>query len=111
MGCVMRAESFRNRAASQEATGPDSKPLSRDAELLLQARGRGRVLEQELLLGIHVAMHLLRRQRALVEAGEDQLQLARIGVDVADGEDAGNVGLELLRVDWDQVLVQVQPPI
>ena len=31
----------------------------------------------------------LRHERALVEAAEDELELARIGVDVADGEDAG----------------------
>jgi hypothetical protein len=39
-------------------------------------------------------MGFLRHQRALVEAAQDQLDLAGIGVDVADGEDAGNVCLE-----------------
>ena len=35
-----------------------------------------------------VARRAERRERRFVEAGEDQLLLARIGVDVADGEDA-----------------------
>ena len=64
------------------------------------------MLEGEPLVGMHVAMHLLRRERALVEAGEDQLQLARIGVDVADGEDAGGRGLEFLGIDRDQLLIR-----
>ena len=53
----------------------------------------------------------LRHQRGFVEAREDQLQLARIGVDVADGEDAGHRGLELLGVDRDQVVVELEPPV
>src|SRR5207237_5485793 len=70
-----------------------------DPELLLQARRRGRVLEHQPLVRIDVAVRLLRHQRALVEAGENNLELARIGVDVADGEDAGDVGLERRGVD------------
>src|SRR3712207_7071720 len=42
------------------------------------------VLEGELLVRIDVAMDFLRREGALVEAGQDQLELAWIGVDVAD---------------------------
>src|SRR3954447_14152132 len=85
--------------------------LRHDAELLLQARRRGGVLEGELLLREDVAVHLLGRERALVEAREDELQLARIMVDVADREDAGHVRLEFLGVDRDQVLVEVQAPV
>src|SRR3954453_9078210 len=76
--------------------------LRYDAELLLQARRGGRVLEGELLLREDVAVHLLGRERAFVEAGEDELELARVVVDVADREDAGGRGLELLGVDRDQ---------
>src|ERR1700749_623426 len=65
-----------------------------DAELLLQARRRGRVLEHQPLVLIDVAMRLLRHQRALVETAQDQLQLAGIGVDVADRENARYAGLE-----------------
>ena len=49
-----------------------------------------------LLVGIDVAVDLLRGERALVEAGENELQLAWIGVDVADREDARRRRLELL---------------
>ena len=56
-------------------------------------------------------MRLLRHQRRLVEAREDELELAGIGVDVADGENAGHAGLEFLRIDRDQVLVELQSPI
>src|SRR5690349_10092286 len=70
-----------------------------DTELLLQTGGRGRVLEHEPLLRIDVTMGFLRHQRALVEAAQDQLDLAGIGIDVADGEDAGYVGLERGRLD------------
>ena len=37
-------------------------------------------------------VHRVRRRRGLGEAGEDQLELARIARDVADGEDAGRAG-------------------
>ena len=87
------------------ARAPVSRPValqadpigSRHAELLLQAGRRRRVLEHQPLVRIDVAVRLLRHQRALVEAGQDQLELARIGVDVADGEDAGHAGLERRR--------------
>ena len=37
-------------------------------------------------------------ERGLVEAAEDELELSRIGVDVADGENARGARLELFRV-------------
>ena len=40
-----------------------------------------------------------RRQRRFVEAGQDQLLLARIRIDVAHREDARDVGLEFFGVD------------
>ena len=56
-------------------------------------------------------MRLLRHQRRLVEARQNELQLARIGVDVADGEDALFAGLEFRRVDGDQILFEIEAPI
>src|SRR5262245_46508853 len=79
--------------------------LARYAELLLQARRGGGVLEHEPLAGEAVMVRLLRHQRGLVEAGEDELELARVPVDVADREDAGHVGLERRGVDRDQLAV------
>ncbi len=55
-------------ASSRTATRTELAPLA-DAELLLQARGRGRVLEQQLLARVDVLVGLLRHQRRLVEAG------------------------------------------
>ena len=56
-------------------------------------------------------MRLLRHQRGLVEAGEDELQLAGVGVDVADGKDALLARLELLGIDRDEVFGKRDPPV
>ena len=42
-----------------------------------------------------------------MEARQYQLQLAGIGIDVADGEDAGRLAFKARRVHRDQVFVQV----
>src|SRR4029450_4587136 len=87
-----------------------SRP-SRHAEFLLQAGRRRRVLEHQPLLRKDVVECLLRHQCRLVEAGADQVERARIGVDVADGEDAGNAGLERAGADRDQLVLHLQPPV
>src|SRR5436190_7456911 len=84
---------------------------SAHAQLLLQGGGRGGVLEQQLLARIDDVVGGLRHQRHLVKARQDELQLAGVGVDVADGEDARFAGLELLGIHGDEVLIQVEPPI
>ena len=53
----------------------------------------------------------VRRERRLGEAGQDQLQLAGIGGDVADGEDAGLAGRAGRRIDRDVVALQRQAPV
>src|SRR4028118_177252 len=80
-------------------------------QLLLEVGARGRVAEDQPLLGAAVAERLLAHQGRLVEAGEDQLQLAGVGADVADGEDALLARLEGFRLDLDQVLVEVEAPV
>src|SRR5689334_24507064 len=50
-------------------------------------------------------MRLLRHQGALVEAREDELELARVPVDVADREDAGDIRFERAGVDRDELAV------
>ena len=60
--------------------------------------------------GIQVVLDRERRERRLVEAGQDQLLLARIGVDVAHREDAGDAGLEFLGVDLERLLLQLHAP-
>ena len=47
----------------------------------------------------------LRGERRLMETRQDQLELARIGIDVADGENARNARFEFRRVDGDQILI------
>ena len=82
-----------------------------DAQALLHRRAGGRVL-QELLLGrIQMVLHGERHQRRFVEGRQDQLLLARIGVDVTDREHARDVRLEFLGVDLDGALVELQSPL
>jgi hypothetical protein len=49
-------------------------------------------------------------QRRFVEARQDELLLARVGVDVAHREDARDAGLELLGVDHDLLALDAQAP-
>src|SRR5216684_1277936 len=65
-----------------------------DPELFLQAGRRRRILEHQPFVRIDITMRLLCHQRTFVEAAQDQLQLAGIGVDVADPKNSGHVGLE-----------------
>ena len=46
-----------------------------------------------------------------MEAGEDQLEFARIGVDVADGEKTRNIGLEGGSVGRDEFVVHLDTPV
>src|SRR5438309_1369182 len=85
--------------------------LSDDAELLLQARRRGRVLKHDPLLREDDVDRRLRHQGGFVEAAEDQLELAGVSIDVADREDPRLRALELGSIDRDQVFMQVDPPI
>src|SRR6266567_2677041 len=88
------------------------RALSAHAELLLQAGRGGGVLEHQLLVREHVVIGLLRHQRRLVEAAQDELDFPRIPIDVADGENPGLVGLEACGVDRNELaLTQVDTPL
>ena len=52
-----------------------------------------------------------RGERRFVEAADDELLLARIGVDVADREDPRRRGLEARRVDDELLLLERQAPV
>ena len=57
-------------------------------------------------------MGLLRHQRAFVESGKDELELARIPIDVADGEHARHAGFKTFRLDGDEfVVAELDAPI
>src|SRR6266568_9452512 len=88
------------------------RALSAHAELLLQAGRGGGVLEHQLLVREHVVIGLLRHQRRLVEAAQDELDFPRIPIDVADGENPGLVGLEACGVDRNKLaLAQLDAPL
>ena len=68
----------------------------------------GRVLQKHPLIRVQVFLHAKCGQRRLVKPAQDQLLLARVGVDVADGEDARYVGFELLGVDCQLLALDAQ---
>src|SRR6186713_1539239 len=83
----------------------------RDAEPLVHDRARRRVLQELLLLRMQMMLDREGGQRRLVEAAQDQLLLAGIGVDVAHGIDAGHIGLEFLGVDLERFLLELETPL
>jgi hypothetical protein len=51
------------------------------------------------------------RQRRFVKARQDQLLLARIGIDIAHREDAGHVGFKLLGIDANLFALDFEAPL
>jgi hypothetical protein len=82
-----------------------------DPQRLVQLGAGGRVLQVDGLAREHVRRRAECSQRGFVEAAQDQLLLAGIGVDVAHREDARDAGLELLGVDDDLLALQRQAPV
>src|SRR3954470_1132511 len=85
--------------------------LMRYAETLLHHGTRGRVLQELFLGGIEMMLDREGGQSRLVEPGQDQFLLTRVGIDVSHGEDAGNAGLELLGVDLERLLLELHAPL
>src|SRR5207302_7340477 len=86
-------------------------PSVRHSQTLVHQRARGRVLQELLLVRIQMMLDRERGERRLVESGQDQLLLARIGVDVADRKDPGEAGPELLGVHPERrILDALSPP-
>ena len=83
----------------------------RDAEQLVQLGARRRVLQRLRALRVDELADRERGERRLVEAADDELLLARVGVDVADREDPRRRGLEARRVDDDLLLLERQAPV
>src|SRR5262245_37192119 len=73
--------------------------------------GRRGILEMQDLARKHQGMDRMGRGRRLGKSGEDQLQLAGISRDVADGEDAALAALAGRRRHRDVMLVEVQAPL
>src|SRR6267378_7235920 len=83
---------------------------SGDAEAFLYDGTGGGVLQELPLLGEQVMLDGECGERRFVKAAEDELFLARIGVDVADGEDSRDAGLEFLGIHFERPLLQFQAP-
>src|SRR6185312_1648863 len=81
------------------------------AEPLVHDRARRGVLQELLLLRIEMVLDRERRERSFMEAGENQLFLSGVGIDVADGEDAGDARLETLRVHFERFALELEPPL
>src|SRR5258706_2326368 len=73
------------------------------------AAGR-RIFEMQLLAGEDERPDGMRRERRLGEARQDELQLAGVAGDVADGEDAGNAGAAARRIDADVMALEIEAP-
>src|ERR1700677_3361378 len=99
-------QSEARRRSSTRKTGPQLA----HAQLALQAGRRRRVLERQFLVWVDIMMRALGGERGLMKTGQDQLQLAGIGIDVADGENARNARFEFRRVDRDQILIEIDSP-
>src|SRR6185437_929583 len=83
----------------------------RDAQPLMHDRTGGGVLEELTLLGEEVVLDAESGERRLVEARQDELFLAGIGVDVAHREDARQTGLEFLRIHLQRFLLELESPL
>src|SRR5215510_14690808 len=100
-----RAARRERLAANGSAVGVSPDPTSADTQLALQGGGGGGVLEQEFFARIDDVVSRLRHQRRFVKTRQNKLELAGIGVDVTDGEDARLACLEFCSVDGNEVLV------
>ena len=65
----------------------------------------------QLLVRMDQLVDRVRGQGRLGEARQDQLELARVGRDVADGENAGLVGLAGRRIDGDKLAIELEAPV
>src|ERR1700688_3948125 len=83
---------------------------SRHAQTFLHDGTRGGVLQELALLGEQVMLDGECGERRFVKAAQDELFLAGIMVDVADGEDAGGAGLEFLGIHLERAFFQIQAP-
>src|SRR5258707_11806929 len=82
-----------------------------NAERAMQARARGRVFEMQRPLRVDACRRAERGERGFMEAAEDQLLLARIGVHVADREDARHARLVARGLDDELLAFECEAPI
>ena len=71
----------------------------------------GRVLQQGLSCGMHDGGCAKGSQGSLMKAAQDELLFAGVGVDVADGKDAGHIGGKGFGVDHQLLALHRQAPV
>src|SRR5690349_6543727 len=81
-----------------------------DAQNLMQLRRRRRVLHVDFLFREDIGRSGECRQGRFMEAGQDQLLLPWIGIDVANREDARHIGFKPLCADLQLLALDVQTP-
>ena len=90
---------------------PQCESAAGNAQTLLHDGAGGGVLQELALLRKQVMLNGERRERGFMKAAQDELLLAGIGVDVADGEDSRDAGLELLGIHLERPLLQLHAPL
>src|SRR5580658_6176092 len=83
----------------------------RDAETLLHDGTGGGVLQELALLRKQMVLDRERGQGGFMKAAQNQFLLAGIRIDIADGEDSRNAGLEFLGVDLERLSFQLESPL
>src|SRR5579885_2907284 len=92
-------------------TAPNLYCCARPANSLSARHALGRrILEMQRLAGAEQRMDRVRRERRLGEAREDELELPRIGGDVADREDAADRAHAGRGIDGDLVPLEREAP-
>lgn len=69
------------------------------------------VFQDQVLIRINPFKGTLHHQRRLMETAQDELQLARIGVDIPDGIYAGDIRAVIERVNLYSILGDIEIPI
>ena len=100
---------FNANNASVTAAAPVRQVL--DPEAFVHDRTGGRVLQVDFFARLNDRFCRECRQRRFVEATQDQLLFTGVGVDIADCEDAGNIGFKPLGVHVDRLAVDIQAPV
>src|SRR5204862_7790871 len=67
-------------------------------------------LVRQTLAWMDMVEAFLRHQGCFMEARQNELQLAGIAVDIADGEDSRHRAFELRRIYGNEVLMEIEPP-
>ena len=68
-------------------------------------------MEANPLFRMHNPMRGMRHQGGFMKTGENQFQLARIVIDVTNGEDGWSRGFKALGIHWNEIFLKVEAEI